>query len=83
MHVDGQFIYNTTAQELNAAIAGLGLAYVPGMAKPYLTKGRLKQVLGGETGAFLIWAILLWLCKPPPVSSGALALLVDALSYHN
>ena len=31
---------------LNAALAGLGLAYVPeGMAQPHLAKGRLKRVL--------------------------------------
>lgn len=46
VHVDGQLTYNTTAQELNAALAGLGLAYVPeGMAQSHLAKGRLKRVL--------------------------------------
>jgi DNA-binding transcriptional LysR family regulator len=35
VRVDGQLTYNATAQELNAALAGLALAYVPeGMAKP-------------------------------------------------
>src|SRR5215216_1168293 len=48
VRVDGQLTYNTTAQELNAASAGLGLAYVPeGMAQPQLAKGRLKRVLEG------------------------------------
>src|SRR5437762_1508400 len=46
VRVDGQLTYNTTAQMLNAALAGLGLAYVPeGWAQPYLAKGRLKRVL--------------------------------------
>ena len=46
VRVDGQLTYNTTAQELNAALAGLGLAYVPeSMAQPHLAKGRLKRVL--------------------------------------
>lgn len=46
VRVDGQLTYNTTAQELNAALAGLGLAYVPeGMAQPHLAKGRLNRVL--------------------------------------
>ncbi len=40
MHVDGQLTYNTTAQELNAALAGLGLAYVPeGMAQSHPAQG--------------------------------------------
>src|SRR4051795_5163078 len=42
VRVDGQLTYNTTAQELNAASAGLGLAYVPeGMAQPQLANGCL------------------------------------------
>jgi DNA-binding transcriptional LysR family regulator len=46
VRVDGQLTYNTTGQMLTAALAGLGLAYVPeGMAKPYLARGRLKRVL--------------------------------------
>src|SRR5215470_1144141 len=46
VRVEGQITYNTTAQMLNAAIAGLGLAYVPeGMAQPFLAKRRLRQVL--------------------------------------
>src|SRR6266498_1731271 len=46
VRVEGQLTYNTTAQMLNAAIAGLGLAYVPeGWAQPHLAKGRLKRVL--------------------------------------
>ena len=46
VRVDGQLTYNTTAQELNAALAGLGLAYVPeSMAQPHLAQGRLKRVL--------------------------------------
>jgi DNA-binding transcriptional LysR family regulator len=46
VRVDGQLTYNTTAQMLNAALAGLGLAYVPeGLAQPHLAKGRLRRVL--------------------------------------
>ena len=80
VRVDGQLTYNTTTQELNAASAGLGLAYVPeGMAQPQLAKGRLKRVLEG-------WC--------PPYSgyhlyypsrrqhTPAFALLVDALRYR-
>jgi DNA-binding transcriptional LysR family regulator len=46
VRVDGQLTYNTTAQMLHAALAGLGLAYVPeGLIQPHLAKGRLKRVL--------------------------------------
>jgi DNA-binding transcriptional LysR family regulator len=46
VRVEGQLTYNTTAQMLNAALAGLGLAYVPeGLAQLHLAKGRLKRVL--------------------------------------
>src|SRR3954452_12848093 len=46
VRVEGQLIFNITAQILNSALAGLGLAYVPeGMAQPHLARGRLKRVL--------------------------------------
>src|SRR5215469_4174504 len=46
VRVDGQLTYNTTTQSLNAALAGLGLAYVPeGLVKPHLARGRLRRVL--------------------------------------
>src|SRR5918992_5827018 len=46
VRVEGQLVFNTTIQMLNAAIAGLGLAYVPeGLAQPHLASGRLKRVL--------------------------------------
>jgi DNA-binding transcriptional LysR family regulator len=81
VRVEGQLIFNGTAQMLNAALAGFGLAYVPeDMAQPHLAKARLKRVLGN------------W-CPPFPGyhlyypsrrhSSPAFALLVDALRYPN
>jgi DNA-binding transcriptional LysR family regulator len=46
VHVEGQLIFNGTAQMLNAALAGFGLAYVPeDVARPHLAKGRLMRVL--------------------------------------
>ena len=79
VRVEGQFIANGTMAMLNAAIAGLGLAYVPeGMAKPYLDEGRLVRTLED------------W-CPPSPgyhlyyasrrQSSPAFALVVEALRY--
>jgi len=46
VRVEGQLTCNGTAQLLNGALAGLGLAYVPeGMVEGHIAKGRLKRVL--------------------------------------
>ncbi len=46
VHVEGQLVFNGTAQMLTAALAGFALAYVPeDLARPYLAKRRLKRVL--------------------------------------
>jgi DNA-binding transcriptional LysR family regulator len=46
VRVDGQLVFNSAHQIFKAAIAGLGLAYVPeDMAKPYLETGQLVRVL--------------------------------------
>jgi DNA-binding transcriptional LysR family regulator len=80
VRVDGQLTYNTTAQMLNAALAGLGLAYVPeGWAQPHLAKGRLKRVLEDwclpYSGYHLYY-------PSRRQSSAAFALLVEALRYR-
>jgi DNA-binding transcriptional LysR family regulator len=80
VRVEGQLVFNATAQMLNAALAGFGLAYVPeDVAQPHLAQGHLKRVLDD------------W-CPPFPGyhlyypsrrhSSPAFALLVDALRYR-
>jgi DNA-binding transcriptional LysR family regulator len=44
--VEGQLVFNSIMHVLNAAIDGIGLAYVPEeLAAPYLADGRLKEVL--------------------------------------
>ena len=80
MRVDGQLTCNTTAQMQNAALAGLGLAYVPeGLAQPHLSKGRLNRVLDEwclpYSGYHLYY-------PSRRQSSAAFALLVDALRYR-
>ena len=46
MRVEGQLIFNTATQMLHAALAGLGLTYLPeGLVQPHINQGRLKQVL--------------------------------------
>src|SRR5882724_7458323 len=80
VRVEGQLVLNGTSQMLDAALAGLGLAYVPeDLARPHLDKDLLKRVLED------------W-CLPYPgyhlyypsrrQSSPAFALLVDALRFR-
>jgi DNA-binding transcriptional LysR family regulator len=80
VRVEGQFTCNTTAQMLNAALAGLGLAYVPeGLAQPHLAGGRLKRVLADwclpYSGYHLFY-------PSRRQSSAAFSLLVEALRYR-
>jgi DNA-binding transcriptional LysR family regulator len=80
VRVEGQLTYNTTAQMLNAALAGLGLAYVPeGLTQLYLAEGRLKRVL--EDWCLPYPGYHLWYPSRRQ-SSAAFALLVDALRYR-
>jgi DNA-binding transcriptional LysR family regulator len=80
VRVEGQLIFNTTLQMLNAALAGLGLAYVPeGMARAHISRGRLKRVL--EEWCLPYPGYHLWFPSRRQ-SSAAFALLVDALRYR-
>ena len=80
VRVDGQLAFNSSAQILDAALAGFGLAYMPeAQVRTHLADGELVQVLAD------------W-CPPFPgyhlyypsrrQSSPAFALLVDALRYR-
>lgn len=80
VRVDGQLTFNTTAQMLNAALAGLGLTYVPeGLAHPHIAKGRLKRVLEDWCPPYSGYH--LWYPSRRQ-SSAAFSLLVDALRYR-
>jgi DNA-binding transcriptional LysR family regulator len=80
VRVEGQLTFNATSQQINAALAGLGLVYAPeGMLQPHIAKGRLRRVLDD------------W-CQPYPGyhlfypsrrhSSAAFSLVVDALRHR-
>jgi DNA-binding transcriptional LysR family regulator len=80
VRVEGQLIFNSMSQMRHAALAGLGLAYLPeDVIASDLAARRLKRVLEN------------W-CPPFPgyhlyypsrrQSSPAFALLVDALRYR-
>jgi DNA-binding transcriptional LysR family regulator len=80
VRVDGQLIYNTTAQMLNASLSGLGLAYLPeGWAQPHLAKGRLKRVLKDWCLPYSGYHLYYPSRRQP---TPAFALLVSALRYH-
>jgi DNA-binding transcriptional LysR family regulator len=80
VRVQGQLTFNGTSQRLNAALAGLGVAYLPeDLALPHIAAGRLTRVLEE------------W-CPPYPgyhlyypsrrQASSAFTVLVDALRYR-
>jgi DNA-binding transcriptional LysR family regulator len=80
VRVEGQLIFNTSAQMLSASLAALGLAYVPEeMAQPHLARRRLKRVL--EDWCLPYSGYHLWYPSRRQ-SSAAFALLVDALRYR-
>jgi DNA-binding transcriptional LysR family regulator len=77
VRVEGQLVFNGTAQMLNAALAGFGLAYVPeDLAQSYLAKGRLKRVLEDWCQPFSGYHLYY---PSRRQASAAFALLVDAL----
>jgi DNA-binding transcriptional LysR family regulator len=81
VRVDGQLTFNTTAQMLNAALAGFGLTYVPeGLAQSHIAKGRLKRVLEDWLPPFSGYH--LWYPSRRQ-SSAAFQLVVEALRYRN
>jgi DNA-binding transcriptional LysR family regulator len=80
VRVDGQLFFNGTNQMLNAALAGLGLAYVPEqMARPHLDKNRLKRVLADWCPPFTGYHLYYPSRRQP---SAAFALLVEALRHR-
>ncbi len=81
VRVEGQFILNGTTPMLNAAIAGLGLAYVPeDLAQPYVNTGALKRVLEDWSEPYSGYHLYY---PSRRQSSPAFALMVDALRYRN
>jgi DNA-binding transcriptional LysR family regulator len=77
--VEGQLVFNGTRQILHAAVAGFGLGYVPEeMARPYIAKGQLKQVLEDWCPAFPGYH-LYYLSRRQ--LSRAMVVLIEALRY--
>ena len=80
VRVEGQFVFNGTAQLLNGALAGCGLAYIPeGLVTEHVAKGRLKRVLADWCPLYSGYHLFY---PSRRQSSAAFALLVEALRYR-
>ncbi|WP_256806638.1 LysR family transcriptional regulator [Bradyrhizobium sp. Bra64] len=80
VRVDGQLFFNTTTQMLQAALAGLGLAYLPeGLVQPHISKGRLRWVLEDWCPPYPGYHLYYPSRRQP---SAAFALLVEALRHR-
>src|SRR3954454_15243723 len=79
VRVDGQLVFNGIFQVLDAALAGLGLAFVPeDLAQAHVAKGRLKRVLEDWGAPWSGYHPYYPSRRQPPA---AFALLVNALRY--
>ncbi|MGA2289382.1 LysR family transcriptional regulator [Bradyrhizobium sp.] len=80
VRVEGQLTCNGTAQMLNGALAGLGLAYVPeGMVEGDISKGRLRRVLAEWCPPFSGYHLFY---PSRRQSSAAFNLVVEALRHR-
>jgi DNA-binding transcriptional LysR family regulator len=80
VRVEGQITCNGSAQMLNAALAGAGLAYLPeGMTEAHVAKGRLKRVLEEWCLPFSGYHLFYPSRRQP---SAAFNLVVEALRYR-
>lgn len=80
VHVQGQWVFNGSAPMLRAAIAGVGLAYVPeDTAMEHIACGRLQRVLPDWCRSFAGYHLYYASRRQ---SSRALAVVVDALRHR-
>jgi DNA-binding transcriptional LysR family regulator len=80
VRVEGQLVFNNLGLRLNAALAGLGLAYLPeDMVKTHLSKRRLVRVLADWCPPFSGYHLYY---PSRRQHTPAFTLLVDALRYR-
>lgn len=81
VRVDGQLVFNNIAMRINAALAGLGLAYLPeDRVRAHIADGRLVRVLDDWCAPFP-WYHLYYPSRRQ--TTPAFALLVDALRFRD
>jgi len=79
VRVDGQLVFNTIRQRVEAALAGLGLAYMPAdVAQPHIARGNLVRVLEDWCAPFPGYHLYY---PSRRQTSPAFAVLVEALRY--
>lgn len=80
VRVDGQLVYSSIFEVLDAAVAGLGLAYVPEeLAEPYIRTGHFVQCLQESCP---LWSGFHLYYPSRRQPSGAMALLIAALRHE-
>lgn len=80
VRVEGQLVFNNLALRLNAALSGLGLAYLPeDQVRTYLASGQLVRVLADWCPPYSGYHLYY---PSRRQSSPAFALLVGALRYR-
>jgi DNA-binding transcriptional LysR family regulator len=80
VRVEGQLTFNATSQQINAALAGLGLVYAPeGMLEPYIARGKLRRVLADWCQPYSGYHLFY---PSRRHSSAAFSLVVDALRHR-
>ncbi|MBF6039973.1 MULTISPECIES: LysR family transcriptional regulator [Pseudomonas] len=78
---DGPLVFNSIMHVLNAAVDGIGLAYVPEeLVAPYLADGRLKEVLADWCPEFQGYHLYY---PNRRQTSPAFSALVEALKYRS
>lgn len=79
VRVDGQLVFNSSKQILDAALAGFGVAYLPeDTVAPHIERGRLRQVLDHWCAPFPGYHLYF---PSRRQSSPAMSLVIDALRY--
>ncbi|WP_227507666.1 LysR substrate-binding domain-containing protein [Yersinia thracica] len=79
VRVDGQLVFNIIALRLNAALCGIGLAYIPeDIVSEHIAAGRLITVLQ-DWCPFIAGYHLYYPNRQP--TSPAFTLLLNALRY--
>jgi DNA-binding transcriptional LysR family regulator len=80
VRVDGQLVFNNMALRMNAALAGLGLAYLAeDQVRAHIAKGKLVHVLADWSPPFSGYHLYYPSRRQP---TPAFAVLVDALRYR-
>ncbi len=81
VRMEGQLLFNSLALRLDAALAGLGLAYLPeDQVKPHVAEGRLVRVLEDWCPPFSGYHLYYPSRRQP---TPAFTLLVDALRHRS